>query len=129
MFRVDPFQKGLCIRVSNNTKLKKTKQKTKTNLPHRIWRTFNQLQEGVHANISRGTAFPRIFYVRPSRQKLRSVALPRSLIRVFVVHIKKYCMLGFSKCTQRRFLSDCANGQTDLNLYWAHMSDDTCSYG
>ena len=43
-------------------------------------------------------------------------AYPRSLIRVFVVHTKKLCILGYPKCAQWRFWSDCANAQADLNL-------------
>ena len=40
----------------------------------------------------------------------------RSLIRVFVVRMKKLGTLGHPKCAQRRFWSDCANAQADLNL-------------
>ena len=47
-------------------------------------------------------------------------ALLCSLLRVLVV-------LGFSKCAQRRFRSDCANAQADLNLCFAHASDVTFS--
>ena len=54
-------------------------------------------------------------------------ARPRSLIRVFVGRMKKLCTLGYPKCAQRRFWSDCANAQADLNLRWAHMSDGTFS--
>ena len=46
---------------------------------------------------------------------------------VFVVRIKKRCILGYSKCAQWRFWSDCANAQADLNLRWAHMSEGTFS--
>ena len=49
----------------------------------------------------------------------------RSLFSVFVIHIKKVCILGYPKCAQWRFWSDCANEQADLNLCWAHMSDGT----
>ena len=45
-------------------------------------------------------------------------ALLHSLIRVFVVHLKK---LVYPKCVHWRFLSDCANMQADLNLCWAHI--------
>ena len=54
-------------------------------------------------------------------------AHPRSLIRVFVVHMKKHCILGYSKCTQRRFLLDCSSAQADLNRRWAHRSEGTVS--
>ena len=46
---------------------------------------------------------------------------PRSLIRVFVVRMKTICILGYPKCAQLRFWSDCANAQADLNLRGAHM--------
>ena len=45
-----------------------------------------------------------------------------NLIRVFVICMKKLCMLGYPKYAQPRFRSDCANAQSDLNLGWAHMS-------
>ena len=40
----------------------------------------------------------------------------RSLIWVFIVRMKKFCILGYHKYYQWRFWSDCAN----LNLRWAH---------
>ena len=52
-------------------------------------------------------------------------ALPRSLIRVFVVRMKAVCILGYSKCVYWRFWSDCANAQADLNVRSAHMSQGT----
>ena len=57
-----------------------------------------------------------------SNEDLDQPAHPRSLIRVSVVRIKKRCILVNPKNTQRRFWSDCANAQTDLNLRWALMS-------
>ena len=54
-------------------------------------------------------------------------AHPRSLIRAFVVRMKKLCILGYPKSAQRRFRSDCANAQSDLNLRWAHVSEGTFS--
>ena len=53
------------------------------------------------------------------------LAHSRSLIRVFVVRMKKVWILGYPKCAQWRFWSDCANAQADLNLRWAHMSKGT----
>ena len=50
-----------------------------------------------------------------------------SLIRVFVVRRKKFCILGYSKFTQRRFWSVCANAQAYLNLQWAHILEGTLS--
>ena len=39
---------------------------------------------------------------------------------VFVVHMNKRCSLGYPKCAQWRFWSDCANAQADLNLCLVH---------
>ena len=50
---------------------------------------------------------------------------PRSLIRVFVISMKKLCILGYPYCTLWRFWSDCKNVLTDLNLCWAHMPKGT----
>ena len=66
----------------------------------------------------RGSKLYRQVFVMDSNRS----AHPRSLIRVFVVRKKKLCILGYPKCAQRRFRSDCANAQADLNLRWAHMS-------
>ena len=40
---------------------------------------------------------------------------------VFVVHLKKLCILVYPKCTHWRFRSDCMNAQSDLNVRWVHM--------
>ena len=49
-------------------------------------------------------------------------AHPRSLIIVFVVRVVLRCILGYPKCAQWRFWSDCVNVQADLNLLWeAHI--------
>ena len=48
---------------------------------------------------------------------------PSSLIRVFVLRLKKCCVLGYPKCAKRRFRFDCANPQPDLNLRWEHKSE------
>ena len=37
--------------------------------------------------------------------------------------MKKRRILGYPKCAQWRFWSDCANAHADLNLRWAHMSE------
>ena len=58
----------------------------------------------------------------PNKDSNQSVH-QRSLITV----LKKLCILGYAKCAQRRFRSACANAQADLNLRWAHMSEDTFS--
>ena len=52
-------------------------------------------------------------------------AHPRSLTRVFVIRIKKLCIIGYTKYANTKY---CANAQADLNLRWAHMSDGTFSY-
>ena len=54
-------------------------------------------------------------------------AHPRNLIRVLIVRMKTLCFLGYPKCAQRRFWSDCANAQADMNLRLAHMFKCTCS--
>ena len=35
--------------------------------------------------------------------------------------MKKLWILGYAKCAQGRFRSDCTNAQADLNLHRAHM--------
>ena len=47
---------------------------------------------------------------------------PRSLIRVFVVSMKKFCILCYPKGAHWKFLSECANANADLNLRWTHTS-------
>ena len=49
----------------------------------------------------------------------------RAVWSVFVVHMKKHSILGYPKCAEGRFRSDCANAQADLNLRWEHMSEGT----
>ena len=51
----------------------------------------------------------------------------RSLTRVSVVRMKKFCTLSYPKCAQSKIWSDCANAQADQNLRWAHMSEGTFS--
>ena len=45
-----------------------------------------------------------------------------SLIRVFVICMKKHCVLSYPLRALRRFWSDWADGQADLSLRWAHIS-------
>ena len=40
---------------------------------------------------------------------------------VFIVHMKKFCILGYPKCAQWRFWLECQCVQVDLNLPWTHM--------
>ena len=47
---------------------------------------------------------------------------PPSLIRVFVVHMKKSWVLSYPLISQRRLWSDWADAQADLCLRWAHIS-------
>ena len=49
----------------------------------------------------------------------------RAVWLVFVVQMKKLCILGFPKCGQWIFLSNCANAQFDQNLLWVHRSADS----
>ena len=46
---------------------------------------------------------------------------------VFIVFRKKLCIIGYPKCAQWRFWSDCANAQADQKVRWAHMSEGTFS--
>ena len=73
-----------------------------------------------HTYISHNLRKRTFRYVR-----LTKAAHPRCLIRVFIVRTKKLCILGYPKCAQWRFWSDCANAQSDLNLRWAHISEGT----
>ena len=45
---------------------------------------------------------------------------PHSL-SVFIVCMKKFCILSYPKCTQWRFWSDCVNVQSDLNSLDTHQ--------
>ena len=47
--------------------------------------------------------------------KTNQPAQIRSLICVFVVHMKKLCIIGYPKCALWRF------AQTDLNRRWEHV--------
>ena len=46
----------------------------------------------------------------------------RSLIRVFVVRMTKFCIISYSKCAVKILVT---NAQVDLNLHWEHMSKGT----
>ena len=50
-----------------------------------------------------------------------------SLIRIITWRVMYSQGCKVSSCGQRRFWSDCANTQADLNLRWAHMSEGTFS--
>ena len=62
------------------------------------------------------------------KEDSKQPTLSGSLISVFVVRMKKLCILGYPKCAQWRFWSDCANAQSDLNLHWVHMFEGTFSF-
>ena len=49
-----------------------------------------------------------------------------TLKKGFVVCVKKKCTRCYRKCSKKRFWSDCANTQDDLNLHWPHMSESKC---
>ena len=53
------------------------------------------------------------------------LAHPHSLIRVFVEEILHPWLQVYKKYAKRRFWSDCANAQADLNFRQAHVSDGT----
>ena len=57
--------------------------------------------------------------VRPTKTEI-SLWIP-AVWSVFLVRLKTLCILGYLKCTQWRFLSDCANVQAHLNLHWGHV--------
>ena len=52
--------------------------------------------------MSRGTALPSSSYVRPSRRRLRSAALPRRLIEVTAVRMKTFWIIGYPQNVLRR---------------------------
>ena len=60
----------------------------------------------------------------PNKDSNQPVHL-HSLIRAFVVRIKKLCILGYPKYAQWRFWSDCAHSQADLNVRSAPTSKGT----
>ena len=55
-----------------------------------------------------------------TQQRLRSACAPQRLIRVFAVHLKIFCKLGYPQSAHWRLirLRGCA---ADLSLLWAHM--------
>ena len=59
--------------------------------------------------------------IRAPNEDSNQPSHPRSLIRVFIVRMKKLCILGYQKCAQWRVCSDCANAQVDLNFCCAHI--------
>ena len=61
----------------------------------------------------------------PTSESSNQPAHLHSLTGVFLVHMKKLCILGFSKCALWRFWSDCMNAQADLNLQWM-LSNKVC---
>ena len=47
---------------------------------------------------------------------------------VFVVRMKKLCVLVYPKCLQFILCLDCVNAQADLSLRWAHMHEGSFSH-
>ena len=66
-------------------------------------------------------------YLLESPTKTQISLCIRAVWSVFVICLKKLCILGYLNHAQWRFWSDCANAQADLNLLWAHMSEGTLS--
>ena len=101
------FNGVACIHVN-------IKRKAANSLPGRMHLIINAPSEPQRL---------KMYFLTPNQDSDQS-AHSRSLIRVFVVHMKKLCAalkLGYPNCAQWRFWSDCANAQTDLNLRWANM--------
>ena len=44
---------------------------------------------------------------------------------ISVSRMKKFCILGYPNCAQRKFCSDCTNAQAALTFPKAHMSEGT----
>ena len=72
--------------------------------------------------MSRNVRKRTFLHVRPT--KTNQPAHARSLLRDVVVRMKKLCIFDYPKCVQWRFWSDCANDEADLNIRWAHMSEN-----
>ena len=85
------------------------------------------VSEKMVSNVSSGSvqvlSWKGYLLICASNEDSDQPAHPRSLIWVFALRIEKLCILGYLKCAQRRFWSDCANAQADLNLRWAHMPE------
>ena len=67
------------------------------------------------------------FWHNAHNENSNQPAHPRSLIRVFVVRMKKLYILGYLSCAKWRVWSDCAKTQAGLNVRWEYMSEDTFS--
>ena len=70
--------------------------------------------------LSTGTAFSTIMHVRPAKTHI-SLCIPRSLIRIFAVHLRTLWLLDYPQSALRRLWSDCADVQADLSLHWKHI--------
>ena len=59
------------------------------------------------------------WHVHPTKTK---ISLPIFAVwAVFIVCMKKLCILGYQKCDQWRFWPDCVTTQDDLKFCWGHM--------
>ena len=74
-----------------------------------------------HTNWSIATKWASPWENVPNKNQLAHL---HSLSRVFIVCMKKLCILGYPKCVQWRFWSACANAQADQNLRWVHIFED-----
>ena len=111
-----------------------TKTKNEKQLLYTIWFIKGNMLQSLEANNKWGNVTTKIFHVLTENQIYRTSAssndsdqplYSRCLIRVFVVRMKKLCILGYPKCAQCIFWLDCANAKADLNIRWAHMSEIT----
>ena len=87
---------------------------------------FTTFKSWFKQHLNRNVRKRTFWHVRPAKTQisLRICAV----WPVFVVRMKKLCILGYPKCVQWRFWSDCANAQADLNFRWPHMSKVTFPY-
>ena len=78
-------------------------------------------QKMVHYVLNWSVTWENVHSDMCAQQDSNQPALPCSLIRVFVVSMKKPCIFGYPNWAQWRSCSDCANAQADLKLCWVHM--------
>ena len=63
-------------------------------------------------------------YMYTQKEDTNQPAIMHSLIRVFVVHMKKVFILGYPK-KHSEDSNQNVNAQADLNLHWVYMSEGT----
>ena len=74
--------------------------------------------QGLYVHMRCYVKKKRTFWRAPNEDS-KQPAHARSLIRIFVVRMKKLCILGYPKHAQWRFWPDCADASADLSLRWA----------